>query len=113
MWTLKESYIKARGMGLSLPLDTFSFDLVDAGTVAFRCDDAVDAAAARWSFCQWRTEAGHLVSLCAERSTREPIDLVCRSITSCGGERPWHGVVEHASGGTDAWRVQPAPLPAR
>ena len=31
LWTLKESYIKARGMGLSIPLDKFSIDL-DSGT---------------------------------------------------------------------------------
>jgi|APIni6443716594_1056825.scaffolds.fasta_scaffold66930_2 4'-phosphopantetheinyl transferase len=35
-WTLKESYIKARGLGLSLPLDSFSFNL--AGKCPFRID---------------------------------------------------------------------------
>jgi 4'-phosphopantetheinyl transferase len=47
-WTLKESYIKARGLGLALPLDAFSF-LLDEGNdigIVFEprlCDDA-----ARW-----------------------------------------------------------------
>src|SRR5690606_33310169 len=32
-WTLKESYIKARGMGLALPLDRFSFELDRGGAI--------------------------------------------------------------------------------
>lgn len=32
LWTLKESYIKARGMGLAIPLDQFSFDFPQGDT---------------------------------------------------------------------------------
>jgi 4'-phosphopantetheinyl transferase len=50
-WTLKESYIKARGEGLSIPLDSFSFHFPADVAVAFI--DHVDAnAASAWQF-QW------------------------------------------------------------
>src|SRR5215471_9803278 len=34
-WTLKESYIKARGMGLALPLGDFAFRLEEPVTISF------------------------------------------------------------------------------
>jgi 4'-phosphopantetheinyl transferase len=67
-WTFKESYIKARGMGLSLPLDRFGFDLSQAGAVSFRTASDLGDRASRWQFWQFRPDPEHVVALCAERA---------------------------------------------
>lgn len=64
-WTLKESYIKARGMGLSLPLDRFGFRFPHAAGVSLWTHADVDDAPQRWRFSQFATP-GHLIALCAE-----------------------------------------------
>jgi 4'-phosphopantetheinyl transferase len=50
-WTLKESYIKARGMGLSLPLDAFWFELSGSSPFLIVTDRCPDNPA-RWRFYQ-------------------------------------------------------------
>lgn len=48
-WTLKESYAKARGMGLSLSLSRYEFALGHRG-IEMTTDPSLDPAPERWSF---------------------------------------------------------------
>lgn len=51
-WTLKESYIKARGMGLAIPLRQFSFHFVTDRLARFSVDPELKDDAGQWQF--WR-----------------------------------------------------------
>jgi 4'-phosphopantetheinyl transferase len=66
LWTLKEAYIKARGMGLALPLNTFSFLFGGAEGIRLELDPAVDDEPGRWRFCLL-DHAGHCIALMARR----------------------------------------------
>lgn len=65
-WTFKEAYIKARGMGLSLPLDKFAFHYPADDAVAIEIDPELADDAERWQFWQFRPSPEYLVALCAE-----------------------------------------------
>jgi 4'-phosphopantetheinyl transferase len=76
-WTLKESYIKARGLGLAIPLTGFSFDLPAQAPddIRIRFTPAVDDDAARWQFTLGRFGGDHLVATAVERDGSEPVRI--------------------------------------
>ena len=61
-WTLKESYIKARGMGLSLPLDAFWFELGGASPLLCVTDRCPDIPG-RWRFYQHAPTDEHMMAV--------------------------------------------------
>jgi 4'-phosphopantetheinyl transferase len=79
-WTFKEAYIKARGMGLSLPLDKISFHYPDDRGVEITIDPKLADDSARWQFWQFRPGAEYLVAICAERVDAQSPRLIVRRV---------------------------------
>jgi 4'-phosphopantetheinyl transferase len=86
-WTLKESYIKARGVGLSIPLQRFSFHLDDSSRIRLTLDRSLGDSADRWSCWQLPVADKYLVAVCAERDGGASIKLMAPHLWSQPGER--------------------------
>ncbi len=69
LWTLKEAYIKARGVGLSLPLNKVSFLFGGVEGIRLELDPCLGNEPGRlWRFCLVE-HAGHRIALVADRAT--------------------------------------------
>jgi 4'-phosphopantetheinyl transferase len=62
LWTLKEAYIKARGMGLALPLDQFSFHLARGARTRISFDPRLVDDETTWQFDSFWPTQTHFVS---------------------------------------------------
>lgn len=75
-WCRKESYIKATGDGLSLPLDRFEVSLMPGEPARFLRVAGDAAEAARWSLRELHPAPGYAAAVCVEG---EGWDLTCWS----------------------------------
>lgn len=75
LWTLKEGYIKARGMGLALPLDKISFLFGGPDQIRLEIDLSVDHDPGRWRFCSVDRD-GHRISLVVEQASLPELKLL-------------------------------------
>lgn len=62
-WTRKEAYLKARGEGLSLPLDCFDVSLLPGEPVALLATRDDPGEALRWSLRELPTDPGYVAAL--------------------------------------------------
>jgi 4'-phosphopantetheinyl transferase len=80
IWTLKEAYIKARGLGLPLPLRRFAFDRSDPASIAVAFDAELGESPEDWQLALARPTERHVLALALARG--EAADRRVRSFRS-------------------------------
>lgn len=74
-WTLKEAYIKARGMGLALPLAHFAFSLRPPALPTISFDPEIPDEPGSWQFAQAWPSPDHRLGLAVRRGTGPDLDI--------------------------------------
>ena len=74
-WTLKEAYIKARGMGLSLPLDQFSFHVEAGQPVRITVDSRLEDDPETWQFARFHPTPRHIMAVAIRRGAAQDLNI--------------------------------------
>ena len=87
LWTLKESYIKARGMGLAIALDAFRFELTGEGALTLHMSPGLGDSPQRWRLWQFTLRSGYLAAVCAARADEAAPSITVREVVPLGSEK--------------------------
>jgi 4'-phosphopantetheinyl transferase len=89
-WTLKESYIKARGEGLALALAQFTFEFQGESTIHISFCEPLKDIPARWRFWLLQPSPNYIASVCVQKSVGLAQRLVARKLVPPGYDEPFH-----------------------
>lgn len=84
LWTLKEAYIKARSIGLTLPLREFAFSFPEGAAPNITFTSQISDAATRWRFAMLDLE-GCRISLAIERERDRPAPALLVRVSRLDG----------------------------
>lgn len=79
-WTLKEAYIKARGMGLAIPLGRFTFHLDEGPQIRISFDPRLEDDPDDWQFSLHRPTDRHQMATAIRRPRGEEVAIELREI---------------------------------